>query len=1274
MKKLSTLLLIVLASMQAWAAAPEDGKIYKIYCPSRDNLMIAEDISRHTVYCPEDLSNKLYQYWQLEQIGSNFAIKNVYTGRYLQNQTQLYQEFRTGTSPAQFYIFANTDMSGEYYTIRNNGHIYGLHCDAAAALVPYMADSSSPGGSSWQFKAVEVSEEELAAAAAEYAEFTAAADNKESVIAAYTAFFDDELCLNLKSEYASMSDEELTAAMSALPTVLVNAALKAKNDTWGAYEKEFRVHSYEAYSDPDVWGTALLTKMHTWQNNPTGICANTADVLYVFVDDEIPADATLEIDVLTGNGARGTRTAIKKGMNIVPIARDQQTIFVIYTADTYDTGKTFADFPAIDIRIEGGVLNGYWDISRHDDADWVELSQNIATHPYMIVKGKNFIFNMVRANMIKEGYCRNTITDAIGWWDNMAEWEWGIMGLEDIQPSRFNNKLCARTLQGGYQSATHYYTQYQEDYINNLLPYERMMSNADNCWGPGHENGHVMQGAITPINCSEVSNNLFSNLVLYKLGRYTSRGSAVSTAANEYRSGLSWPSHDGASAMRMYWQLYLYYHVAGNNPEFYPTLFKLLREDPIVKVGSDNKSYINQGDKDLLHFAEKCCEASGENMTAFFEAWGFFVPMHEQHYGDYANYYLTSTQEMIDATKAKMAEYEKIAGGIEFIEDRIKSVPRTDGIAGSKIVNPAGVSGSEAGDVGHFTDFTPEKMNTVASGYMYVKSSSTITVSSGTGAVGFRVYDGDGKLLSFSNKYKISLSTLELSGQLRVVAVQPNGVEVDVPSAAVVGTEDQQLSALTASISAAATCLNMVTTTGLQVGYYYEEATAELQALYDAAKAAKENSDQSEHTYGEWSLILDEAVAALKADKYAIVSLKEKNIHSIANRSYQAYALTYENGYLSGTSRSAVADTDDSKRWEFEKTDTEGEVYIKCLGGQYITALEEGEQAAALSKLKSAALLFVARWNGDGTYSFYVKDTPELFLAMNGSRKAVGGADGSTSSRWRISIVEEKAKEYETAQLAALVEKAERISAETSQNDKYLVVFEENMDELSAALEKAQADANENIDTAIDLTRYIDALTEAIANIENAYLITPDAGGDGTIPHYAIKNIEDGTYCGIDTESTTSTYKTTVSLGEFSADNGLWVFRATGLNDNEFYISNTGIDSDLYTSSRSYLKADGEKEATAYTITVDMENRGLIISDGTKYWNNTVGDHVKMGSQSAASLWKLELRAGIMQGIEEITDGDDNTVEGIFDMTGRRIDKITAPGIYIVNGKKTLVK
>ena len=45
-------------------------------------------------------------------------------------------------------------------------------------------------------------------------------------------------------------------------------------------------------------------------------------------------------------------------------------------------------------------------------------------------------------------------------------------------------------------------------------------------------------------------------------------------------------------------------------------------------------------------------------------------------------------------------------------------------------------------------------------------------------------------------------------------------------------------------------------------------------------------------------------------------------------------------------------------------------------------------------------------------------------------------------------------------------------------------------------------------------------------------------------------------------------------------------------------------------------------------------------------------------------------------GIEEVEDvkGESGKVKGIFDLTGRRLNAITEPGIYIIDGKKVLVK
>ena len=58
-----------------------------------------------------------------------------------------------------------------------------------------------------------------------------------------------------------------------------------------------------------------------------------------------------------------------------------------------------------------------------------------------------------------------------------------------------------------------------------------MDKNQDNEWGPGHELGHMHQGAINWPSTTESSNNLFSNYVVYKINQWGSRGSSIGTLA-----------------------------------------------------------------------------------------------------------------------------------------------------------------------------------------------------------------------------------------------------------------------------------------------------------------------------------------------------------------------------------------------------------------------------------------------------------------------------------------------------------------------------------------------------------------------------------------------------------------------------------------------------------------------------------------------------------------------------------------------------------------------
>jgi hypothetical protein len=1071
---------------------PEENAVYRLVNAGRTNAVMTEDITAHNIYCTDKGGDESYnQLWQFKMNGEAWNIQNVNTGYYVQNQSTVYALFTTATTAKNFYVSENSKVSGKYNIVNTKDGNFGMHCDAAYDVVPwYSGTETTPGGSEWIFEKVELSEEKIAEIRAKYKEFNEVLANKDSVIAAYTKFFEDDLCTVLKSEYASMSDAELEAAMGACNSTLVAAAKKIKNDAWAAREKEFRIHNYEPYSNPDYWATKINIRKYSWLNNPTGIYANTGDVVYVFVGSDIAEGTTLEIDAITAVSPSGTRTTLKKGMNIIPVSREAQSLFILYTADT-SGDKVISDFSSIPIHIEGGIVNGYWDKSRHTDADWVDITRNLATHRYMVVKGDYHLFFMSLQHMIADNCCKNTITDAIGWWDNMSKWQQELLGIEEYMPSRFNNKQCAISLTTGYQSATDYRTQYAETYINNLLPYNRMMSNGDNVWGPAHENGDVHQYGINMIACSESSNNLFSNLTLYKLGKYMSRGGKISDLVDCYENNIAFPSRDISYTMRMFWQLYLYYHVAGNNPEFYPTLFKILRENPLTK----NSGGLTYGRYDLLHFVEKCCEASGEDMTDFFEAWGFFVPMNRAEFGDYGTYYLTSSQAMIDTTKARIAKYPKKAGAIQFIEDRVRPELRGDGADGYKLVN--GVAVGEGGDVGHYTAFSPDSMSLEATGYVYTKAGKTITISKGTGAVGFKIYDADGKLLTFSNYKTIELNDETATKELTIVAVAANAEE-SVVNNKNNGSEEDQLEALNGALASAESILKFKDRGGKYVGYFYESVLENLIAVTDSSKAAIDNKDQSVHTYGEWATIIDSEINIVLSKEDSRVKIHSGNTYKLNNKLYSGYSMYNSSGNLiceSGTKNPKY------RTFKFTSTGKENEYYLSN-NGNYISSIATSTQAKAATSAQSKALKFTVGDAGESRFYICVTGQSMQSLHCDAGKKVVGWDTKADASQWQLIAVDMNKEIADETALTDLYYKAFAIY-QTIVDDSVTVedniVFKDGVNVISATLMedfKAMMVKAEEAQTLVykkyydQFPAYIDILTEMIAKVKAGYTLS----------------------------------------------------------------------------------------------------------------------------------------------------------------------------------------
>ena len=549
--------------------------------------------------------------------------------------------------------------------------------------------------------------------------------NAQRYYAEFKKYFTDAICTELASPYSAMTDDQLRTTMSSMPKELIEVALKVKNNAWEKNEKEFRVAKFKPHTNPMIWEDYMNVYTYSLMPSPTGITGNN-EYIMIFVGDDVPEGIELAVNKVDGNNGHAfLYNSLKQGLNVVqmPDHTEAYTLFIEYyvDTDTTATSKKLSDYPEITLHFEGGHVNGYFDITRHDDAYWREMlaahkADSVASsYTAVQVMGERVMFHMTRDQIAT--VCPNTITDAINWWDNLVKFEHKLMGADKYY-DRWNDLIMARNGVGSYMYATQGFTYYENSTLHEILPWNAVYSSPGRIWGPAHEIGHVNQGAINITSCTEASNNLFANAMIHNVGKSTTRGSGVSFCISEFlkKTPFTMRKDDPIGVSRMFFQLYLYFHAAGKDETFYPRLFEALRKDRLNKGWQDNSwVYHTEAIEDQLKFAEKCCEIAQMDLSEFFDVWGFFEPMTDAMIGDYSTYCVNLTKEEADASRARMQQYEKKGGHLMFIEDRIKPSKRTDGVAGNRIDFNDEYAVGKMGDVGQWEDYIDESVK--AEGY-----------------------------------------------------------------------------------------------------------------------------------------------------------------------------------------------------------------------------------------------------------------------------------------------------------------------------------------------------------------------------------------------------------------------------------------------------------------------------------------------------------------------------------------------------------------------------
>jgi hypothetical protein len=558
--------------------------------------------------------------------------------------------------------------------------------------------------------------------------------------------------------HPDVTDEQIQQ----LPSYFGMVATALKNGTYDAHEKEFRVQEYQPYSFVDEWADKLMTSRYSFLDNPTGITVNAGDELVILVGDTHGNTVSLQNvgEESTGEyvqtAASGTTFTLQEGVNKIT-ADKTGMLFFIYSADlTSPNAKPIK----VHIPLNSGKVAGFFDLKTHQTNERYKELISKSTYKYFCVRGEKIIFYFHRDKL--QAAVPDNILSAINLWDDIVGWQQELMGIDDVRPSQVNNHIFAISPEGSFMWASDYRIAFVYTTLGDILLRDKVMESKGNVWGPAHEIGHIHQKAINWPSSTESSNNLFSNYIVYKLGKHCSRGEELSALANSrYLDGHAWfnmgeGSYQSESTeihCRMNWQLFNYYHRCGYKPDFWQTLFKLLRENRI------NES--NPGEGQLI-FAKMACKAAGEDLSEFFETWGFFVPVDNVSYTQYGTYNYNVTQEMIDEAKAYMAQFPKQKHMMQYLEDRKK------GDLGLDTTPP---------DVGYYTQFADDQKITKTVSYKL--SGRSVTVTDGSEAVAFELRRDD-KLVYFWNMASFTFhESLKIDGA-KYYAVQADGTRVEM--------------------------------------------------------------------------------------------------------------------------------------------------------------------------------------------------------------------------------------------------------------------------------------------------------------------------------------------------------------------------------------------------------------------------------------------------------------------------------------------------------------
>ena len=610
----------------------------------------------------------------------------------------------------------------------------------------------------------------------------------------------------------------------------------------------------------------------------------------------------------------------------------------------------------------------------------------------------------------------------------------------------YNHRGVAFGTRTGYMYGSWDHSGYHINTTHSILTC--IATEAGPAWGPAHEIGHQHQALYTLNGEMEVTNNTFANVAAWYMGMCTSRVNGtegnLAHVYDNFKNGGFLLSNNIWVLTQRYYRLWLYYHRAGNNTQFFPRLFELIREKPMERsygsgsemrpndkgVMEETGFQLTNGYRSYLHFYKLCCEAAQEDLTEFFRAYGCFTPVDGAFVGDYTNSKYYTTQKEIDKAIAEVKAKGYPVNNLPlFINDCTPDTTyRHDGMTPRDFWDDDSTANWGAGyyptskgenaEVGCYVDFMAK--NAITGEYVYSLSNLNISIKGGDNAVGFAIYANDGTILAFSNhhKFKINKDVEQLlrADGAKLYAIGADGVDVPVINSALLGTPEEMLAKLKEALKVAQGYLAKVDDTGTKVGYLIPDSIVDYTALVKQVEYVIANEDTSEYKYGEWYVSLDVFNANILIDASLRVPLTPDCFYTATSVNNIAYQM----GMIEAGGLTAVNKPDNTTQWrvlpvmtEDYKGDlipVEGTYYLKNREyGKYVSTVENSQRVLA-EKLDATGAVMV-KFTPEAPGVFYIQPVDkEMYLYSNKSStgyRVFAGNVTDDKAKWELCLTDD---------------------------------------------------------------------------------------------------------------------------------------------------------------------------------------------------------------------------------------------------------------------------